>query len=593
MGEAMKTSGFGFKPEVTPSASSLADPVTFAAWWRDKVDQRKIPPIQIAETLERSGTAIGLVRASQVLTRDPAHAPLAAHLAGRALSAGDVDVRLLARLRLATLEVMRGYRLGARDARGAFSAIPLLHDLLGACDEAQPRSDLIVEVEMRCHKSLGEALLMTGAYPLAHKHLAHALAIAEGFGLESFAHHVLFLLGVVCFHDGQLTEATATLERVAMDVRAEIVYAHDASLMIAMTLLSRGDDLRAISALEALRTNSEVYALYADCALVITGRGGLGASPDRAAEVFANELLLTFRAYRLLLQANGRRRSRESDDRYRALRAVLEGFRTTTPWLEAERGLLRCLASLRLGEFGLAAQQYPMFEVQSEHVALRALVLGLGLEIGLHYLGTDVRPLAGLTAKLQRLLLEVSLPVRQSLAQRFKVFLPLAGSFLALSPHSVPEFVSVCGPAVLNMRVKPVAVYGTATLRPVHAVRHTLEAFGHPEVEHHSGGGQLEAEESALCHLHGSRRHWFTPIPPALLTYQFLRQHELIAGANSRTPSVWLQSALDLSQMYGLLPSGARGFLERERRVLEDAFKSLMRSESSIAEFQTRLRSAF
>jgi hypothetical protein len=589
----MKTSSFPIKLEEIPSASSLSDPVTFAAWWRDRADRRKIPPIWIAEALERSGTAIALVRASQVLTRDPAHAPLAARLAGRALSARDVDVRLLARLRLATLEVMRGYRLGARDARGAFSAIPLLHDLLGTCDEAQPRTDLMVEVEMRCHKALGEALLMTGAYTLAHKHLAHALAIAEGFGLESFAHHVLFLLGVVCFHDGQLTEATATLEQLASDVQAEAVYANDAFLMIAMTALAKGDDSRAISALETLRTNSEVYALYADCALVITGRGGLEASPDRAGEIFANELMLTFRAYRLQLQANGRRRSRESDERYRELRALLEGFRTTTPWLEAERGFLRCLASLRLGEFGLAAQQYPMFEIQSEHVALRALVLGVGLEIGLHYLGTDVRPLAELTAKLQRLLLEMSLPVRQSLAQRFKVFLPLTGTFLAFSPHSVPEFVSVCGPAVLNVCVKPIAVYGTATLRPVHAVRYSLEAFGHPGVEHHSGGGQLEAEESALCHLHGSRRHWFTPIPPALLTYQFLRQHELVVGAKSRMPSGWLQAALDLSQMYGLLPSGARGFLERERRVLEDALKSLMRSESSIAEFQTRLRSAF
>ena len=511
------------------------------------------------------------------------------------LNSAEHDVRLLARLRLATLEVMRGYRVGTNDVRGAFSALPVLHELLESCEHAQPRTSLIGEVEMRTHKALGEAHLMTGEYAKAQSHLAHALALAEGFGLESFAHHILFLLGVVLFHAGQINTANTTLERVVSDARAEPIYVRDASLTIAMNALWQGDDLRAIRALEGLAHESRAYALFMEFALVITGRGGLETDLEEARQVFPGELLLTFQAYRLLLQANARRRSRFSDERYRKLRGLLEEFRTTSELLEAERGFLYCLASLRIGEFGLAAQQFPDPEhLQPELVALRALVLGVGLEIGLHYSGTDVRPLSNLTIGLQNVLLESSVPIRQSLAQRFKVFLPLAGAFLAFSPYAVSEFMSVCGPAVLNVRLKPITVYGMATLRPVHALRYTLEAFGHPEIEYREGGGQLDAEERALCHMVGSRRHWFTPVSPALLVFQFFHQHELQVGQTMiRTPSVWKQAALDLANTHGIIPSGARGFLERERRALEDAFTHLTRGGSSIAEFRTRVRTAF
>ena len=540
--------------------------------------------------LETVGTPIALVRASQVLTRDPNHSILASSLAGRALRASDHDVRLLARLRIATLEVMRGYRVGTQDVRGAFSAIPVLLETLEACDLAHPRTDLIVETELRARKSLAEAYLMSGKYDDARGHLSHVLVLAQGLGLESFVHHTLFLLGVVLFNAGKINTSTATLERVASDPRAETIYARDASLVIAMNALWQGDDARALSALERLSTQSKVYALYADCALAITGRGGLEANFAQVRAFFANEMMLTFQAYVSLMRANGRRSSVESQEHYREIRGSLEHFRTTTIWLEAECGFLRCLASLRLGEFGLARQQYPAPEgIPAEHVALRALVLGLGLELGLHVWNSDVKPLAELSVSLQRLLLDSSPPVRTSLAQRFKVFLPLAGAFLAYSPYSVSEFVSVCGPAVLNLRSKPVTVYSTSTLRPLHAVRYTLAVFGHQDLDCRDGGGQLEAEELALLHEHGSRQHWFTPVPPALLVFQFLRQHQLEFGS-SRTPSNWNQAAQDLMRSHGLLPFGARGLRERERKLLETAFHRLIRAESNIADFLHTIR---
>ena len=490
--------GISAQAKTVLSIPDLFDPKAFADWWHE-CHQLDMAPLEIAKMLEAVGTPIAFVRASYVLTRNPNHAILAASLAGRGLQASDHDVRLLARLRLATLEVMRGYRVGTHDVRGAFSAIPVLLEVLESCDLEQPRTDLIVETELRARKSLAEAYLMTGEYEAARGHLSHALVLAQGLGLESFVHHTLFLLGVVLFHAGNINTSTATLERVASDPRAETIYARDASLVIAMNALWQGDDNQAFAALERLSTQSEVYALYADCALAITGRGGLDVDFAQARAFFANEMMLTFQAYVSLMRANGRRSSVESDGHYRELRASLEQFRTTTEWLEVECGFLRCLASLRLGEFGLARQQYPAPEgIPTEHVALRALVLGLGLELGLHFGNSDVRPISNLSLALRGLLLDSSPPIRTSLAQRFKVFLPLAGAFLAYSPYSVSEFVSVCGPAVLNLRSKPVTVYGTSTLRPFHAVRYTLEVFGHRDLDYRDGGGQLEAEEQAL-----------------------------------------------------------------------------------------------
>ena len=490
--------GISAQAKTVLSIPDLFDPKAFADWWHE-CHQLDMAPLEIAKMLEAVGTPIAFVRASHVLTRDPNHAILAASLAGRGLQASDHDVRLLARLRLATLEVMRGYQVGTHDVRGAFSAIPVLLEVLESCDLEQPRTDLIVETELRARKSLAEAYLMTGEYEAARGHLSHALVLAQGLGLESFVHHTLFLLDVVLFHAGNINTSTVTLERVASDPRAETIYARDASLVIAMNALWQGDDNQAFAALERLSTQSEVYALYADCALAITGRGGLEVDFAQARAFFANEMMLTFQAYVSLMRANGRRSSVESDGYYRELRGSLEHFRTTTVWLEAECGFLRCLASLRLGEFGLARQQYPSLDgVQPEHIVLRALVLGLGLKLGLHFGNSDVRPISNLSLALRGLLLDSSPPIRTSLAQRFKVFLPLAGAFLAYSPYSVSEFVSVCGPAVLNLRSKPVTVYGTSTLRPFHAVRYTLEVFGHRDLDYRDGGGQLEAEEQAL-----------------------------------------------------------------------------------------------
>jgi hypothetical protein len=581
--------GISAQAKTVLSIPDLSNPKAFADWWHE-CHQLDIAPLEIAKMLEAVGTSIALVRASQVLTRDPKHSILASSLAGRSLQASDHDVRLLARLRLATLEVMRGYRVGTHDVRGAFSAVPVLLETLEACDLAHPRTDLIIETELRTRKSLAEAYLMTGEYEAARGHLSHSLVLAQGLGLESFVHHTLFLLGVVLFHAGSISTSTATLERVASDPRAETIYAWDASLVIAMNALWQGDDDRALAALKRLSTQSKVYALYADCALAITGRGGLEADFAQVRAFFANEMMLTFQAYTLLIRANGRRSSMESESFYRELRVSLEHFRTTTVWLEAECGFLRCLASLRLGEFGLARQQYPAPEgIPTEHVALRALVLGLGLELGLHVWNSDVRPLADLSASLQRLLLNSSPPVRTSLAQRFKVFLPLAGAFLAYSPYSVSEFVSACGPAVLNLRSKPVKVYDTSTLRPLHAVRYTLEVFGYVDLDYRDGGGQLEAEEQALRHVHGSRQHWFTPVPPALLVYQFSRQHQLAFG-QTQMPSNWNQAAHDLVRSHGLLPVGARGFRERERKSLGTAFRRLMHAESNISDFLYAIR---
>ena len=135
--------GTSAKAKTVLSIPDLFNPKAFADWWHE-CHQLDIAPLEIAKMLETVGTPIALVRASQVLTRDPNHAILASSLAGRALRASDHDVRLLARLRLATLEVMRGYRVGPHDVRGAFSAVPVLLETLETCNLADPRTDLIV-----------------------------------------------------------------------------------------------------------------------------------------------------------------------------------------------------------------------------------------------------------------------------------------------------------------------------------------------------------------------------------------------------------------------------------------------------------------
>jgi tetratricopeptide (TPR) repeat protein len=584
----------------TPSAPALTrlpdlmHPGAFAQWWLESTQRRRVQEPQLADRLERLGTEIAFVRASLVLGYAPAVLERTRRLAGLALGANDPVIRLFALCQIAFLETKSGFHARRGEFCGAPVVVDLFGQLLAEVQDTYPKSLLLAEVEARLHRGLSEAHLLGGEYDEARHHIVRAIGLGQGLEMKLFVAYSRLFLGSIALNAGRHGEARPLYEAILDDPETPEEVSIDAQVYLAMCLYWLGDDDAALALLDELTVHQprNPHALfYRECLLALTGRGGMDAAPDVYRQFLPNGPATLFECHQLLFRANEQRSRRERDPRRHLieLRRVIEALRPTSPYVKATSAFLRSLASLRLDEVGLAMQHYVAPRATDDHpVSVRVLTLGLAIEIALHPHGRDLIPLERATRAVAQLLEDQPPSVRTGLARRFLLMLPVAGAFLAYSPHSLPEFVIVCGPSVMNCRTHPIAVYGRQGLRPTQAIRLTLERFGQDVTDMRAGGGQSDAEERTLLQVSGERLHWFTPVPPAQLVYHFIRIHESLAQKTGQAAdSLWYQSALDVASRYGLLPHDARGPYAKQGKTIRKALGLLIDCELTCAGFRS------
>jgi hypothetical protein len=336
----------------------------------------------------------------------------------------------------------------------------------------------------------------------------------------------------------------------------------------AVALLELGEDETALSWLE----HHEVCPGLRTLALAWSGRGGEGTIPQSYLDELGPESAVNLGCLNVLLRNHGQPTAQDLN----TVSSIVQKSKEEAPFWRAHTAFFQSLACLRLGEVQLAAAHFEdMPVVPEEHFALRALRLGLALEIGLHLHGEEVIPLAEAAQSLSEVFAELSRTAQFALARRFSVLLPLAGAFMAFSPCSNRAFVAASGLAVMKL-IGRASVNGKF-LQPLHAGVFSLRAFG-LEVEYRPNQRQREEErEATLLPVSGGRLHRFVPVAPSYLIAKYWRVFEVSSDPR------WQRSALGLANSHGVLPA-AKGFEVERRKDLEHALNRLLESQIDTVE---------
>jgi tetratricopeptide (TPR) repeat protein len=575
----------------------LSNPTSFNEWWTQKLASG-FTSLELAELLETEGSMMGRVRASLVLGFAPQVRERSRLLAGQALSAQDEVTRLFALCLLAYYEVKDGFHLRHGEFHGAPTAEILIQSVLEQTKNLITRSLLLVEVEARLHRAMSEAKMLTGDFLQAKSHIAHAIALSQGLGLKLFTYYSRLFLANIATNSGLLQDARGQYQVILSDFESPSEVLFDAQLYMAVTLYFSGEDRAAIATLKELSVqfpNNLQAKFYMECFLTLLGWDSFDSEPEVYREYLPNGLATLREVFQLIWKANDRKGNKERERKNHLLKArtILEKLRQHSDLVKSMAALLNGIIALHLNELMLAIK-HAKIAINIENLPLASKIMGfsLALEIALRYNGHDIIPIHDLVNQLCDLIDQVSGDARTDLALRIRMLLPRAGAFLAVNMNCPSEFQNICVLSILDVSKRPISVFVQHGLRPTHAIRFSLQAFDFPIIDPNDGGGQLEAEEKVLYRAVEQRKHWFDPVPPALLIYHYLRAHELAVGIPLlHQTSTWHQTAHDIAQRFGILPDYLKGQNVTEASLIVRVLNSMLRGEVSVAGVRRLIRS--
>jgi hypothetical protein len=560
----------------------LEDPLAFETWWLEQLKIRT--PECIADELERIGTSLAHVRAGQVLGYGATVIERGTRFSRVGMLSGDPTVRLFAMLRLAHFEMRVGYAASQGDLFGPPTVIPAIEAILENAERISEQCLLLIEVKMRAHALLAEALLFEGKHEVAKRHISQALLLANALGMSAAKHKMELVQYQIYFDSGAVLYAREQFERLAQDQATSQPFARVARHMFGISQIVVGDDEAAIRWFNEY-DDDPVCVDLRGYAQAIAGIGGLERDPVQYARSFTSETAVSYECHQLLLENFGR----PSEATLRRVHALCDRARTASRWITAEFAWLKSYASYRAGHYGLAGQSFPNLEdVGPEQTALRCMILALSLELSATFDGADPLPPMEAARALSEQLSSMPIGARRSLTRRIALYLPLAGALLAFSPHSTSEIVERCAGSVIRVGTRT-TVHNGAKLQPIHGGQIALTDFG-LSCAYHPNQVQIQQEREAMLFTEGERLHWHRAVSPALLIFALCRIHWVLCGAAAhKETSVWERSALALHASHGLLPR-SRGFEIQKRHHLEHLLLKLLRKEISPEEVKRELK---
>ncbi|NJK44597.1 MAG: hypothetical protein HC933_10205 [Pleurocapsa sp. SU_196_0] len=174
--------------------------------------------------------------------------------------------------------------------------------------------------------------------------------------------------------------------------------------------------------------------------------------------------------------------------------------------------------------------------------------------------------------------------IAEQIAAKLALLTPLA---LAISARwrDCPECVAISGNAgIINLRRRPIQVYGNDGLRPVQAARIILEHFDwDTDFLGNDGGGQLKSLQQALLRPFYNRTCWFQPVSAAFVVFVLLSVRDALTSPMDRHQL--LQSCRDLKRRFNFVPKLQKvdqiPELEQIERVLDTLLAGEITSESA------------
>jgi tetratricopeptide (TPR) repeat protein len=565
----------------------LENPSLFAIWWAKNLEEKR-PSGDLSKALENCHTPISYARAALVLGFDLNVRDQVTSLAGRAISLGSETVQLFGLTILATLEVSDSWSFTRDEFNIPKNARVLLQVLLEKCQKTSIRSALLTEIEARLYRELGQNALVSKDFENARRDLVMAIALGQGLKMNTFVYYARLLLAHVASESGQLPEARKQYQQLVSDIYTPTSVALDAQVFMALSLYWMGEDTKLIQLINSISTEfprTSLVSAYSDALLVMVG--SILELPKESTKALPTGTRIYAEVFQCIWLASIQRgRIRERKQNLLKAREAIEQF----IFSEGPNGImgsfLKAYILFQLKEYISAAKIMQNLLNKNTIPSLRIMILGLTLEISAIWNGVRLYPLHEITKMLSCELEKITESAQQDMVTRFSLLMPLAGAFFAVSPDG-SIFESFLTLNILDLSERNIRVFGTLGLRPSHAVRYTLMAFGFEIHDTLDGGGQLNAEEKVLLRTVGSTQQWFSAISPAYLVYLLLQAHEQVVGAqNLKEYTSWNKAALQVVRCFGILPKTKRDSYQIETIRINSAIEKLFTGQLLIQDFR-------
>jgi hypothetical protein len=565
----------------------LEDPSAFATWWAKSLEEKR-PSSELSSALEKCNTPIGFARAALVLGFDPNVRDQVTALAGRAISLGNETVKLFGLTILATLEVSTGWQITRHESKIPDNTGVLLQVLVKRCQKISIRSALITEIEARLYRELGQNALVIKDYENARQNLVMAVALGKSLKLDTFVHYSRLLLAHVANESGQIPEAREQYQKLISDIELPKAVTLDAKVAMALTLYWIGEDTQLVQLIYSIRNEfilSNQVRAYCDALPILVGFES--KLPTESIPALSNGMKIWTQVFQCIWGAFQQRGQTRNRKQYLLkARAIIDQFVFSDGMNGYMTSFLKTYVLFQLREYVSAAKIAQELLKKDTVPALKIMILGIALEISIAWNGTIVAPIDEITKMLSFELEKLTELAQQDMIARFSLLMPLAGAFFAVSPNG-SIFEGFLTLNILDLSERNIRVFGALGLRPTHAIRCTLMAFGFEINDVPDGGGQLSAEEKILLRTVGECQQWFTIVSPAYLVYLLLQVHEKVVGIeNLKDYSSWNKAALQVVHRFGFFSRTKRDPYQSETAKVNKALEVLLSGKISIENFR-------
>ncbi len=559
----------------------LDNPAAFDAWKREVMrDQNRL---ELAVKALESRGDLGAMRAAMLLIS--AAPDRARTYATQALGGDDIRIHLLAEAHLAVLQAHAAWAGQATPKFDARSVPIVLERILAEAKSLRDHSTFGRELVMRVHHMLADAYLINGAMEQVHKHAAELSHLAFTLDLPGTRLAANYYLAQVAESDGQPVLAEDLFRSVAEDPNAGVLGPR-AKRARARMLIQMGDEDSAESLLDPDEFTPGTAQFHHTRGLrFLTLREAIAPDFTHGLNLIPNRTAALISVYAEIARAIGCEpgfdlsRMEHWHKALDHLRRLEESATSEHSGLEAR--ILGAFILLQLGYAGQALHRLPPTE---EWAGLPA-----GTRAQAHF--TLIEVLNRLLPESAEALLEalehaacdlgqVEPRILHQIARRQRLLGPQGVALLSIFPmldgnisgkhRSTDELKRLGREAIMNVRARPIEVYGRSSLRPTQAAWFTLESFDVPStsVELYDGGGQRKALYHGLFLPFYRQVYWHWPVAPARLAFA------LLCCARVRSSDLAIRRAVkELRRSHGFISpqmreSDVSGTLERIDDIL-------------------------
>jgi tetratricopeptide (TPR) repeat protein len=442
----------------------------------------------------------------------------------------------------------------------AIQAVNVGTGILRELASISERTDLHLELEVRIHHALSEAYLLSQDFDRATYHASEMMTLAPVVGLNNLVANAQYQIADARYLEGNLAEAKLLLEEILDSPSTQTRLFRNATIYRALCQYWQGNETAANATLDSLdlELQREYWWLKQMTLRTEINYNDVNLPKNNS---LAHALSL-FSGAIANVQSENPEHEEQIYDIFKTLSRELHALQPSfgTRWLGTYGRCLEVYASLRSdapGQIRTASPLPELGEIESMPISARAFGYAVVIEAASKNLVTarQIGLLGPAIDKLVKMLADLNPEVELQVTRKLQLICPFALAMASLwdrAPHHTFELGSN---SIINLRQRRIKVYGVSGLRPTHAAKITLSAFGRNDLVLCSrGGAQARDLRRVLHHHYFKRPAWFEPIPPARLIASLLVARDDARSHGTGQSEACQRAAITAYRTYGMRP---------------------------------------